>query len=287
MSFRVVLNPIQCCLTKFCQNSCERRHIRNSVHSLIRKSFCELPRFQAQRLHPTSPAFLTEEARVPRRLIGHLQAEWRSAGGAPVELGKPPAKSNGPEREVTKWKPPVPCSLNFPDREQDQPEHGFGCFMLGQNLLRNFAHYRQPRAQLVVALRLVKGLQRFALLNPHQISRFSFHVPYLHVGKGLEGRSIAVLYPPCTACYSAHPARGPSKKTDQAVCLAKREGLQNDGFRLPGRHELSARRRWAGRSEEASPNRAHAELSFLPHTLPSRNSFRHPFRGERDAGARR
>ncbi len=128
--------------------------------------------------------------------------------------------------------------------------------MLGQNLLRNFAHHGQASAQLVVALRLVKRLQRFALLNPHKLSRFSFHVPYLHVGKGLKRRSIPVLYPPSTRRYSSHTARGPSKKTNQAIGLAQREGLQNDCFRLPGRHELSARRRCAGRREKASPNRA-------------------------------
>src|SRR5216684_5197965 len=101
MSFRVVLNPIQCCFTKFCEKSCKSPHIRNSVHSLICKSFRELPRFQVQWPHPTTPAFLTQEARFPRCLIGRLRAEWRSTGGAPVELGKPPSKPNGPEREVT------------------------------------------------------------------------------------------------------------------------------------------------------------------------------------------
>ena len=77
--------------------------------------------------------------------------------------------------------------------QQNEPEHRLGDFVLRQNQLGDLADDGQAGAELVVALRLVKRLDQFALLDADQVARFFFDVPNLHVRKDLERGAVAVL----------------------------------------------------------------------------------------------
>ncbi len=76
---------------------------------------------------------------------------------------------------------------------------------------------------------------------PHQVARFAFDVPELHVGQQFQRGAVAVLDAARSGGYSPHATRSAAQETDQAIGLAQREGFQNDGFRFAGRHEMSAR----------------------------------------------
>src|SRR5271167_1745551 len=105
----------------------------------------------------------------------------------------------------------------------------------------------------------MKRLEQFALLYPLQIARLFFDIPEMDVGQTLQRPPSAVLDPARPGSNTAHPSRRPPKKTYQAVRLSQRKGLQDDGFRFPGRHELSARRRLAGHIADLRPIRVHTQ----------------------------
>ena len=89
----------------------------------------------------------------------------------------------------------------------------------------------------------MKGLKQLGLLDAHELSCFLLEVPELNVREDLERRAVTILQAPGSRGHAANtPGRSP-EKTYQAVRLAQRKSLQDDGFRFPGRHELSARRR--------------------------------------------
>ena len=113
--------------------------------------------------------------------------------------------------------------------------------MLGQNQLDGFADQRKAGGQLVVALRLVEGLEQLGLLDANQVARFAFDVPELHVREQFQRGAVAVFDAARASGYTPHATRTATQETDQAVGLAQREGLQDDGFRFAGRHEMSAR----------------------------------------------
>src|ERR1700690_4336752 len=116
--------------------------------------------------------------------------------------------------------------------------------MLRQNLFGHFTHQRQPDGQLVIALRSVERLERFALVNPDEVASLLLDVPELYMREHLERGAIAALQAAGTRGYAPHAARGTSQETNQAVGLTQREGLEDDGFRFARRHALSARRQW-------------------------------------------
>src|SRR4029077_13560839 len=94
-----------------------------------------------------------------------------------------------------------------------------------------------------VALSLMKRLEQVALLDAHQIARLLLDVPDLHVREYLQCGAVAIFQAPGPAGDTTHPARGTTQEAHQAVGLAQWERLQNDGFRFPGGHSWSARRR--------------------------------------------
>jgi len=57
----------------------------------------------------------------------------------------------------------------------------------------------------------------------------------------LQRGAVAILDAARASGYSPHATRSAAQKTDQAIGLAQREGLEDDGFRFAGRHEMSAR----------------------------------------------
>ncbi len=74
-------------------------------------------------------------------------------------------------------------------------------------------------------MRLVERLERLTLLNAHQIARFLFDIPNLHMRQQLQRRAVAVLDAPRAARNSAHPAGGAPEKTNQPVGLAQRKSF--------------------------------------------------------------
>ena len=108
--------------------------------------------------------------------------------------------------------------------------------MLRQDLFGHFADQRETGAEAVVALGLVEGLEQFGLLNAHEVARFPFDVPDLHVRQQLERGAVAVFQAARASGYTTHASRSTAQKTDQAIGLTQREGLQDDGFRFAGRH---------------------------------------------------
>src|SRR5580704_3781874 len=129
-----------------------------------------------QGTHSAAPALLAKQSRFPRRMKGRLCSKGGPASGTSIKLRKPASETYRPKRKVTQRQLPCTRTFDFANGEQKQPEHRFGRFMLRQNLLRNLADYREPRTQLVIALRLVKRFEQLALLNPHQIPRLFFNV---------------------------------------------------------------------------------------------------------------
>src|SRR5882724_8274429 len=90
----------------------------------------------------------------------------------------------------------------------------------------------------------MERLQQFALLNPHQVPRLFLDVPNLDMREKFQRRPVPVFQPPRTSSHSADATGRATEETDQAICFAQRERLQNDGFCFPGGHELSACRLW-------------------------------------------
>src|SRR5580704_9296039 len=169
-----------------------------------------------QGTHAASPALLAKQSRFPRCMKSRLRSERCAASRAPIKLRKPTAQAHAPKRKVTQGQLPGAGAFYFPNRQQQKPEHGLRRFMLRKNLLRYFTHNRQPRTQLVIALRLIKRFEQFALLDAHQVARLFFDIPELNVGQYLQSRSIAILYPPRSRRHSPHPSRRPPEKAHQA-----------------------------------------------------------------------
>src|SRR5882762_1024337 len=112
----------------------------------------------------------------------------------------------------------------------------------------------------------MKGLERFRLLDAHQLTSFLLDVPKLHVREHLERGAVAIVQAPGPCGHSAHAAGRPSEKADQAVRLAQWKCLQDDGFRFPGRHELSACRRCVERIAAHRSKRTHTRNYCKYHT---------------------
>ena len=105
----------------------------------------------------------------------------------------------------------------------------------------------------------MKRLEQLGLLDANEFAGFLLHIPDLHVGKNLKRRAVAVLQAPGPGGDAADPPGGAAEKTHQAVRLAQWECLQDDGFRLPGRHELSARRRCVEPTAALRSKRTHTQ----------------------------
>src|SRR5258707_290374 len=143
-----------------------------------------------------------DQAGVRRGVVRRLVPERLATIGANIEARQPARQAHRPESEVAE---------------------------------------REAGRELVVALRLVEGLEQLGLLDANQVARFAFDIPELHVRKQLQGRAVAIFDAARASGYSPHATRSAAQKTDQAIGLAQREGLEDDGFRFAGRHEMSAR----------------------------------------------
>jgi len=108
----------------------------------------------------------------------------------------------------------------------------------------------------------MERLQQLALLNPHQVTRLFLDIPNLDGREKFQRRPVPVFQPPGT---SGHSADGPDvrpKKLTRPICLAQREGLQNDGS--VSRAGMNCRRADSGSSIHALINqqRANANSNF-------------------------
>src|SRR5882762_7302764 len=112
----------------------------------------------------------------------------------------------------------------------------------------------------------MKGLERFRLLDAHQLTSFLLDVPKLHVRENLERGTVAILQASGSCGHSAHAAGRPSEKADQTICLAQWKCLQDDGFRFPGRHGLSACRPCVERILAPRSKRTHTQNHCKYHT---------------------
>src|SRR5271169_2139024 len=139
-----MLYPIQRSLPQLRRRLLYRWKELYLIEFLSRKPLGKLPCSQMQWLHAAAPALLAKEPRLPRCMKRCLRTEGCTTSRAPIKLRKPTAKPHRPEREITQRQLPRPRALNFAHREQEQPEHRLGRFMLRQNLLRNFADHSQP-----------------------------------------------------------------------------------------------------------------------------------------------
>src|SRR6202158_5271851 len=188
-----MLNPGQGSYLQFPRTGLHRFLELDAVEPLAREAFPEVSRLQLQRFHSGAPALLTNHSRLMSIVKGRLRAKRRCTRSAAVKPRQPTTEPYGPESKVAQGQSPVTGALNFPGRQQDQTEHGVGDFMLRQNQLRHFTDHRQPRAEPVIALRLVKGLEQLSLLDTHESPGFLLHVPDLDVRENLERRAVAVL----------------------------------------------------------------------------------------------
>src|SRR5258707_3605885 len=182
-----------------------------------------------------------DQAGMRRGVVRRLVPERLATIGANIEARQPARQAHRPESEVAEREDAIPAAFDLSHREQDEPEHRLGRLMLRKNEFDGFADEREAGRELVVALRLVEGLEQLGLLDANQVARFAFDIPELHVRKQLQGRAVAVLDAARASGYSPHATRSAAQKTDQAIGLAQREGLEDNGFRFAGRHEVSAR----------------------------------------------
>src|ERR1700674_4133032 len=268
-----MLNPGQGSFLQFLRTGLHRFLELDAVEPLAREAFPEVSRIRLQRFHSGAPALLTKQSRLMGIVKGRLRAKRRCTRSAAVKPRQPTTKPYGPETKVAQGQSPVTGALNFPGRQQDQTEHGLGDFMLRQNQLRHSTDHRQPRAEPVIALRLVKGLEQLSLLDAHEFPGLLLHVPNLDVRENLERRAVAVLDAAGPGGHAAHASGRASEKTHQAVRLAQWKCLQDDGFRFPGRHELSARRRCVEPIVALCPNRTHTQNYCNYHTRSRRAIF--------------
>src|SRR5438046_5794432 len=116
-----------------------------------------------QRLHSGAPALLAKETGLMGIVESRLRTKRRAARNAAIEARQPAAQPHRPKGEVAQRQVPIAGARDFPRGQQDQPEHGLGHFVLRKNKLRDLADHREPGAETVIALRLVKGLKQFGL----------------------------------------------------------------------------------------------------------------------------
>src|SRR5436190_23071846 len=90
----------------------------------------------------------------------------------------------------------------------------------------------------------MERLQQLALLNPHQVPCLFLDIPNLHMREEFQRRPVPAFHPSCASGHSADATGRATEETDQAICFAQREGLQNDGVCFPAGHELSACPLW-------------------------------------------
>src|SRR5215469_3883547 len=206
------------------------------------------------------------ESGVVAVLISTPLPEPFAAGSANIKPRQPACQPDGPEGVIAERQGPTRTALDFASGEQDQPEHGLVDLVFRKDPLGDFADQGEADAELVVALRLVKRTEQIGLLDPHEVARFPFEIPDPHVGQKFECRAVAVFQAARAGGYTTHASRATTEKTNQAIGLAERKGLQDDGFRFAGRHALSARRHFEeGDSGPPRKSRARAEPNYLPH----------------------
>src|SRR5882672_12230346 len=124
-----------------------------------------------------------DQAGMRRGLVRRLAPERLATLGASIEARQPAREAHGPESEVAEREDAVPAAFDLAHREQDEPEHRLGRLMLRKNEFDGFADERETGRELVVALRLVKGLEQLGLLDTDQVARFAFDIPELHVSQ--------------------------------------------------------------------------------------------------------
>src|SRR5262249_58790341 len=112
----------------------------------------------------------------------------------------------------------------------------------------------------------MKGLQQIALLNPHQVAGFLLDVPNLHVRENFQRRTVTILQSPSSSGDSAHAPGRTAKEAHEAVGLAQRKSLQDDGFRFPGGHLAVGAPTLRRTATWNRPNRTYTQNSFTYHT---------------------
>src|SRR6266699_4238671 len=265
-----MLNPAQPCLAQFPGAELQRLLVLDAIQPFTGEALGKAPRLRMQRLDSGAPALLAKETGLMGIVESRLRTKRRAARNAAIEARQPAAQPHRPKGEVAQRQVPIAGALDFPRGQQDQPEHGLGHFVLRKNKLRDLADHREPGAETVIALRLVKGLEQVGLLDAHEIAGFPLDVPDLHVREDLERRAVTVLQAARARGHAPYPPTGTPKKTHQAIRFAQGKCLQDDGFRFPRRHEQSARRRCAGQTTVHRPKRAHTQKYCNYHTRTPR-----------------
>src|ERR1700730_3802828 len=96
----MILNPVQRSLPQFCRGLMHVFPELNLIELLSRKPFRKLPSLQMIRTHPATPAFLTKQPGLPRRMECCLRSERFPARSASIELRQPSPQAYRPECEI-------------------------------------------------------------------------------------------------------------------------------------------------------------------------------------------
>src|SRR5258708_39383313 len=113
----MVLDPVQRRLAQFLQRRTQALRVLDAVEPFARKSLRKLPGREVYRFHSRTPAILAQKPWLPRRVIRRASAKLRSARRAAIESRQPSAQPHRPEGKVTQRQRPIPCPLDFPDRQ--------------------------------------------------------------------------------------------------------------------------------------------------------------------------
>src|SRR5258708_39938003 len=127
--------------------------------------------------------FFADQAGMRCGLVRRLAPERLATIGADIEARQPARQAYGPESEIAEREDAIPAAFDLAHREQDETEHRLRRLMLGKNEVDGFADECETGRELVVALRLVEGLEQLRLLDANHDARFAVDMAELDVSE--------------------------------------------------------------------------------------------------------
>jgi hypothetical protein len=135
-----------------------------------------------------------------------------------------------------------------------------------KDCLGNLAHKGQGDGRLILALRVQKRFQQFALVDADQVPRLPFEIPDTNMGKQLESRAEAALGQPGAPRNATHSPGLTIQKAHQAIPFPQWVTAKDNRLRLFERHSIC--RRADRLLRRASAQRKAIANKFNYHTKP-------------------
>ena len=140
--------------------------------------------------------------------------------------------------------------------------------MFRQNGFRNLSKKSQRVARRIIAKHIHERFNELALINLHELARFTLEKPNAHIRHAFERRTEPALAAPRSSRNAPHSSHASGQKTDQSVGLAERITLQNNGFRFAKWHPACRR---ADYSARIANSKRCGRTKLLSHARKARN----------------